>query len=158
MCPTCMWEDDGQDDHDADIVRGGPNSDLSLTQARIIWRGRSSTQSDYVPEEVLSYDEILRRGGANCGDEDFALFRCPSCDRVYRMEYEVDTAYLDGADLSLRASVFDCSFECLSCHRMIPYDEPWIGPKASPKFRVTWRQLARSSWSWVVPQFTSSMT
>jgi len=34
ICPVCFWEDDGQDDDDADIVRGGPNRDLSLTQAR----------------------------------------------------------------------------------------------------------------------------
>jgi hypothetical protein len=32
------WEDDGQDDHDADEVRGGPNSSLSLTQARANYR------------------------------------------------------------------------------------------------------------------------
>jgi hypothetical protein len=34
LCPVCFWEDDGQDDHDADLVRGGPNGPLSLTQAR----------------------------------------------------------------------------------------------------------------------------
>jgi len=34
ICPVCFWEDDGQDDHDADVVRGGPNYSLSLTQAR----------------------------------------------------------------------------------------------------------------------------
>lgn len=34
ICPVCFWEDDGQDDHDADEVRGGPNSRLSLAQAR----------------------------------------------------------------------------------------------------------------------------
>lgn len=34
ICPVCFWEDDGQDDADADIVRGGPNGSLSLTQAR----------------------------------------------------------------------------------------------------------------------------
>jgi hypothetical protein len=34
MCPVCYWEDDGQDDLDADIVRGGPNKNLSLTEAR----------------------------------------------------------------------------------------------------------------------------
>jgi hypothetical protein len=33
-CPVCFWEDDGQDDHDADVVRGGPNGTLSLTTAR----------------------------------------------------------------------------------------------------------------------------
>ncbi|MEV0842708.1 CPCC family cysteine-rich protein [Actinocatenispora sera] len=34
ICPVCFWEDDGQDDHDADLVRGGPNKRLSLTDAR----------------------------------------------------------------------------------------------------------------------------
>ncbi|MFC7532482.1 CPCC family cysteine-rich protein [Actinoplanes sp. GCM10030250] len=34
LCPVCFWEDDGQDDHDADEIRGGPNRSLSLTQAR----------------------------------------------------------------------------------------------------------------------------
>ena len=34
ICPVCFWEDDGQDDHNADVVRGGPNGTLSLTQAR----------------------------------------------------------------------------------------------------------------------------
>jgi hypothetical protein len=30
ICPVCFWEDD----HDADVVRGGPNGRLSLTEAR----------------------------------------------------------------------------------------------------------------------------
>ncbi len=34
ICPVCFWEDDGQDDEDADVVRGGPNHSLSLTEAR----------------------------------------------------------------------------------------------------------------------------
>lgn len=34
ICKVCYWEDDGQDEHDADVVRGGPNGKLSLTQAR----------------------------------------------------------------------------------------------------------------------------
>lgn len=34
ICPVCYWEDDGQDDEDADKVRGGPNGVLSLAQAR----------------------------------------------------------------------------------------------------------------------------
>ena len=33
-CAVCFWEDDGQDDEDADTVRGGPNRYLSLTEAR----------------------------------------------------------------------------------------------------------------------------
>ena len=34
ICDLCNWEDDGQDDYDADIVRGGPNQGYSLTMAR----------------------------------------------------------------------------------------------------------------------------
>ncbi|WP_130330986.1 CPCC family cysteine-rich protein [Micromonospora kangleipakensis] len=34
ICPVCFWEDDGQDTHDADRVRGGANGQLSLTRAR----------------------------------------------------------------------------------------------------------------------------
>lgn len=30
----CGWEDDGQDDHDASVVRGGPNGPQSLESAR----------------------------------------------------------------------------------------------------------------------------
>ncbi len=31
---SAKWEDDGQDGHDADVVRGGPNGRLSLIVAR----------------------------------------------------------------------------------------------------------------------------
>ncbi|WP_437417005.1 CPCC family cysteine-rich protein [Sinorhizobium meliloti] len=34
VCPVCFWEDDGQDQADADVVRGGPNGHLSLSIAR----------------------------------------------------------------------------------------------------------------------------
>lgn len=33
ICPVCFWEDDGIYT-DPDVVMGGPNGDLSLTQAR----------------------------------------------------------------------------------------------------------------------------
>ncbi len=38
ICPVCFWEDDGQDDMGADIIRGGPNGGLSLAQARQNYR------------------------------------------------------------------------------------------------------------------------
>ncbi|MFX1517656.1 MAG: CPCC family cysteine-rich protein [Promethearchaeota archaeon] len=34
ICYLCWWEDDGQNDHNAHIVVGGPNSDYSLLEAR----------------------------------------------------------------------------------------------------------------------------
>jgi predicted RNA-binding Zn-ribbon protein involved in translation (DUF1610 family) len=106
--------------------------------------------SDHVPEAALDYEEIFRRGGRNFGDEDFALFKCPSCGRVYLLEYEVDTVYLDGTDLSQRAPVSGASFSCVKCGREIPRDQAWVGPTASPSFAVTWEELARSDWAWVV--------
>tara|TARA_R110001606_G_scaffold288198_1_gene436331 strand:- start:89 stop:451 length:363 start_codon:yes stop_codon:yes gene_type:complete len=38
ICRVCWWEDDGQDDADADEVRGSPNHDYSLTTARANYR------------------------------------------------------------------------------------------------------------------------
>ncbi len=35
ICPVCFWQDDGQGDSDAEEVRGGPNKELSLAQARL---------------------------------------------------------------------------------------------------------------------------
>jgi predicted RNA-binding Zn-ribbon protein involved in translation (DUF1610 family) len=104
---------------------------------------------DLVPETAIDYDEVFRRGGRNLGDEDFALFKCPYCGRIYLLEYEVDTAYLDPDDLSVRANVFNDSFDCLDCGNRIPDDEPWIGPKARPEFGVIWPELKSSRWSWV---------
>lgn len=37
ICTLCFWEDDGQDDHNADLVLGGPNADCSLAEARSNW-------------------------------------------------------------------------------------------------------------------------
>ncbi|WP_327291095.1 CPCC family cysteine-rich protein [Streptomyces sp. NBC_01198] len=42
-CPVCDWEDDGQDDHDADEDRGGPNC-LSLTEARENFKAFGASQ------------------------------------------------------------------------------------------------------------------
>ncbi|MGW7072207.1 CPCC family cysteine-rich protein [Streptomyces sp. NPDC054855] len=54
ICPECGWEDDGQDDVDAHLVRGGPNGRLSLAQARLDYR-------EVVAEEC---EESTTRGGA----------------------------------------------------------------------------------------------
>ncbi len=34
ICPVCLWEDDGHDDVDAHVDRGGPNAGMTLWQAR----------------------------------------------------------------------------------------------------------------------------
>jgi Cysteine-rich CPCC len=48
ICLVCYWEDDGQDDRDADIVRGGPNGELSLTEARANYRRFKASDERYV--------------------------------------------------------------------------------------------------------------
>jgi hypothetical protein len=49
ICPVCFWEDDGQDDHDADIVRPcGPNNILSLTQARENFKKFGACEEDMI--------------------------------------------------------------------------------------------------------------
>ena len=106
--------------------------------------------NDEVPEAAIDYDEVFRRGGANCGDEDFALCKCPSCCSIYLIEYEVDTIYLSPSNLSLRESINlgVTLFECPQCRESWP-QECWIGPKAPDSMRVSWDELANSQWAWI---------
>ena len=49
ICRKCGWEDDGQDDHDSDVVRGGPNGSLSLDAARARYVAMGGQRGDHVP-------------------------------------------------------------------------------------------------------------
>jgi hypothetical protein len=49
ICPVCFWEDDGQDDQDANVVRGGPNGRLSLTQARVNFAHIGASEERVLP-------------------------------------------------------------------------------------------------------------
>jgi hypothetical protein len=106
--------------------------------------------SRYVPETAINYDAVFQRGGRNLGDEDFSLFKCPNCGRIYLLEYEVDTVYVDGNDLAKRQDVTDPSqsFCCVACQQPMPKG-PWVGPKAKEQFLVTWPELKQSAWSWI---------
>lgn len=48
ICPVCFWEDDGQDDRDADVVRGGPNASLSLSGARRNYRDFGACEARFI--------------------------------------------------------------------------------------------------------------
>jgi hypothetical protein len=50
ICPLCFWEDDGQDDQDVEVVRGGPNGSLSLAQARDNYRWFRACEKRFVGE------------------------------------------------------------------------------------------------------------
>ena len=49
ICAECSWEDDGQDDHDSDVVRGGPNGPLSLDAARTAYVARGGVRQPHTP-------------------------------------------------------------------------------------------------------------
>jgi hypothetical protein len=49
ICKVCYWEDDGQDDHDANEVRGGPNGTLSLSIARGNFTAFGAVDRKYLP-------------------------------------------------------------------------------------------------------------
>lgn len=48
-CPVCWWVDDGQDDPLADEMWGGPNANLSLTQARRNYARYGACDERFVP-------------------------------------------------------------------------------------------------------------
>ena len=49
ICDECGWEDDGQDDHDSDVVRGGPNGWLSLDMARAEYEAGGGIREPHTP-------------------------------------------------------------------------------------------------------------
>ena len=49
ICAECGWEDDGQDDHDSHVVRGGPNGRESLDDARAAYVARGRTRQPHAP-------------------------------------------------------------------------------------------------------------
>lgn len=49
VCGECGWEDDGQDDHDSGVVRGGPNGPLSLDAARAAYERDGRTRGMHRP-------------------------------------------------------------------------------------------------------------
>ena len=63
ICPVCFWEDDGQDDQDAEVVRGGPNGSLSLAQARENYRRFGACEESMLENVRPPLPEELRQEG-----------------------------------------------------------------------------------------------
>src|SRR6185436_20419245 len=53
ICFLCNWEDDGQDDHNANLVLGGPNQDYSLAEAR---QNFSHYLTSYRPSDTYHFE------------------------------------------------------------------------------------------------------
>jgi hypothetical protein len=49
ICDECWWEDDGQDNHDSAVTRGGPNGNLSLDGARAQYVREGRVPQTHVP-------------------------------------------------------------------------------------------------------------
>lgn len=110
---------------------------------------------DFVEETDVDYHKILSRGGANGGNEDYALFRCPACGRIYLIDYEVDTVFLDADDLARRVSIpgEDDSFPCANCGRRLDSQSIWEALRIeedTEDWRVTWGSIQSSPWAWAV--------
>jgi len=105
--------------------------------------------SEFVEEDDIDCEKVLQGGGRNCGDEDFAVFWCPSCHGIYLMDYEVDTVYTDPRDLAKRIPVFNSGFQCVACGREVPVGA-WVGPRAEAGFRVRYEDMLKSEWAWIL--------
>ena len=77
ICPVCWWEDDGQDNDQANEAWGGPNSDLSLAQARINFLTSGISNPDRTDlrscqHESSAYDQgrvfVLSRDGLSVSE------------------------------------------------------------------------------------------
>jgi Cysteine-rich CPCC len=66
VCDVCYWEDDGQDTHDADRVRGGPNSDLSLSKARANFAATGTCDATSVTRVRKPTDQEMRYRKNDC--------------------------------------------------------------------------------------------
>jgi len=106
--------------------------------------------AEFVEEDELNFALIMEKGFHNLGDEDFAVFKCPVCKRIYLIEYECDTIFSDPNDPSVCLAILSTCpfFSCLSCE--YPFREGIIGPKADNRYRVTKDELLASNWSWLL--------
>lgn len=104
--------------------------------------------SGYVNETDIDDGKIIRALGlASYGDEDFAVFKCPECHRIYLIDYEVESIFIDPDNIQAIRS--GGGFTCESCgyrfdRRII------IGDKADDQFRVTIQALKTSEWCWIL--------
>ena len=59
ICQVCFWEDDGQGDADADVVRGEPNGMLSLVAARDNYRRIGACERRFLPNVRLPFESEI---------------------------------------------------------------------------------------------------
>jgi hypothetical protein len=75
ICPVCNWEDDGQDDLDAHVARGGPNGGDTLWEARTSFLKRRALQAT-----APATDEPHEKAPRFCLLDDVAVELIPASD------------------------------------------------------------------------------
>jgi len=90
ICTFCFWEDDGQDNHDANQVFGGPNSDYSLTAHRLeVYHWMTDLKANWVTanpiekspgHELTKLDDYISR---NEPDEQLILNQITLLSRLF---------------------------------------------------------------------------
>lgn len=118
ICNVCWWEDDGQDNHNANVVNGGPNGKLSLTRARINFifhgiscpsrsdlRNKQKLPDSYQSQRDFTYDLTTQTFFDNDYDLAISLFeldddpvksRFKIGDRVSYKRRDLDSAKKSG--------------------------------------------------------------
>ncbi|MQA85255.1 MAG: hypothetical protein GEV03_11675 [Streptosporangiales bacterium] len=103
---------------------------------------------------VYDYEEIIRRGGVNGGDEDFILIKCPHCGYLYLHDYEIDTVYTNPDDLGQRQDVDLArpdTIHRVACGEAIPGACDTTRRRGKPDpLGVTWDEAAHSPWAWTI--------
>lgn len=122
----------------------------------------SGPRTEFVQESDLDFEAIYARGGANCGNEDYLVFKCAHCDGVFLVDSEVDTVFPYPADLKRRFTPSDSepTFACSRCGRQIGLGSAYGAHQVAIGYRpetddqtawlVTHEMLRKSPWSWLL--------
>jgi len=85
ICYLCNWEDDGQDDHNADVVMGGPNYGYSLTAARENFKRYGNMYTPGKDQRLPSGDTELETAVKRRIVEAFEAMRTAPAEDILRM-------------------------------------------------------------------------
>jgi len=119
--------------------------------------------SQFINETDIDFREVIRRGGANGGDEDFAFVRCPTCGYIYLIDYEIDTAFVDAADLTRRVGFsYDGDvIPCSGCGKPLLAGQIWAalrGDEGTIAWQVPREAFLASKWAWAAKNSDSDKT
>lgn len=94
ICVLCNWEDDGQDDLDANLVKGGPNSDYSLTEARENFRKYLVIYSPDRDMRITGYDtkeeKIVKKELIKVYNEIMEEKNSIQLDKIWNLAYNLE--------------------------------------------------------------------